>query len=90
MTFGTKINGTNCIIIGSNIQEVNLENGQELDPMFEVNLSTKSMMELLDNQYAGWEVKKRLVKQLEYEIDRNGLPVKLTTDCITFVTKKIM
>jgi 2-polyprenyl-3-methyl-5-hydroxy-6-metoxy-1,4-benzoquinol methylase len=64
MTLGTKTNGSNCIIIGSNIREVNLENGQELDPMFEVNISTERMMELLDHQYAGWEIKKRFVKQL--------------------------
>ncbi|OAB42095.1 class I SAM-dependent methyltransferase [Paenibacillus antarcticus] len=88
MTVGTKSNGSNCIIIGSNIKETNLENGQELDPMFEVNMSTERMLELLDHQYIGWEVKNRFVKQLEYEIDRNGQPVKLTTDCITFVAKK--
>ncbi|WP_036646589.1 class I SAM-dependent methyltransferase, partial [Paenibacillus sp. oral taxon 786] len=90
MTLGTKTNGSNCIIIGSNIKEVNLDNGQELDPMFEVNISTERMMELLDHQYSGWEIKKRFVKQLEYEIDRNGEPVKLTTDCITYVAKKIV
>ncbi|WP_340003992.1 class I SAM-dependent methyltransferase [Paenibacillus sp. FSL K6-0276] len=89
MICGTKTNGTNCIIIGSNIQEVNLENGQELDPMFEVNLSTEKMMELLVHQYTGWEVQQRLVKQLEYEIERKGQTVKLTTDCITFVAKKL-
>ena len=90
MTLGTKTNGSNCIIIGSNIKEVNLDNGLEIDPMFEVNISTERMMELLDHQYSGWEIKKLFVKQLEYEIDRNGEPVKLTTDCITYVAKKIV
>lgn len=88
MTFGTQPNGSNCVIIGSNIKEVNLINGQEVDPMFEVNISTERMLGILDHQYAGWEVKSRFVKHLEYEIDRNGQPVKLTTDCITFVAKK--
>lgn len=88
MTLGTKMNGSNCIVIGSNIREVDLENGQDLDPMFEVNLSTERMMELLDHQYSGREVSKRFVKQLEYEIDRNRKSVKLTTDCITYVAKK--
>lgn len=88
LTAGTKPNGANCIIIGSNIREVNLENGEELDPMFEVNLSTNRMMDILDRQYAGWEIKNRLVNQLEYEINRNGQAVKLTTDCITYVAKK--
>ncbi len=89
MICGTKTNGTNCLIIGSNIQEVNLENGQELDPMFEVNISTERMMDLLVHQYSEWEVQQRFVKHLEYEIDRKGQPVQLTTDCITFVAKKI-
>jgi len=56
--------------------------------MFEVNLSTNRMMDILDRQYAGWEIKNRLVNQLEYEINRNGQAVKLTTDCITYVAKK--
>lgn len=89
MICGTKTNGTNCIIIGSNIQEVNLENGQELDPMFEVNLSTEKMLDLLVHQYTEWEVQQQFVKQLEYEIERNGQAVKLTIDCITFVAKKL-
>lgn len=89
MICGTKTNGINCLIIGSNIQEVNLENGQELDPMFEVNISTERMMDLLVHQYSEWEVQQRFVKHLEYEIDRNGQPVQLITDCITFVAKKI-
>ena len=88
MALGTISDGANCIIIGSNIREVNLTNGLELDPMFEVNIPTETMLELLDQQYAGWEIQKRLVNQLQFEIDRNGQPVKLTTDCITFVAKK--
>lgn len=89
MTIGTKTNGANCVIIGSNIQEMNLSNGRVLDPMFEVNLATEKMLEILDHQYAAWEVQKRHVKQLQYDIDRNGESVKLTTDCITFVAKKM-
>lgn len=90
VTAGTKANGSNCIIIGSNIREVNLGNGQQLDPMFEINLTTERMLEILDVRYNEWEVKQRLVKQLEYEIERNGELVKLTTDCITFVAKRIV
>jgi 2-polyprenyl-3-methyl-5-hydroxy-6-metoxy-1,4-benzoquinol methylase len=88
LTTGTKVNGSNCIIIGSNIREVNIKNGQELDPMFEINITTERMLEILDDRYNGWEIKQRLVKQLEYEIERNGELVKLTTDCVTFVAKK--
>lgn len=88
MNAGTKRNGANCIIIASNIREVNLIHAHELDPMFEVNLTTARMFELLDQQYTGWEVEQRFVKPLEYEISRKGEPVRLTSDCITFVAKK--
>lgn len=90
MTTGTKINGTNCIVVGTNIKEMRMKDAQQLEPMFEVNISTESMMELLRHHYIGWEVKKRLVKQLEYEIERNKQLVKLSMDCITFVAKKLV
>lgn len=89
MNVGTKSNGVNCIIIGSNIHEVTVHSHIELDPMFEVNISTEKMLELLDRQYTGWEIQKRLVKPLEYEIERDGQPVRLTTDCVTFVAKNV-
>ncbi|NQX44290.1 methyltransferase domain-containing protein [Paenibacillus tritici] len=88
MNAGTRQHGANCIIIASNIREVNLEREQELEPMFEVNLTTEGMLELLDEKYAGWEVQQRFVKHLAYEISRNGERVKLTSDCITYVAKK--
>lgn len=88
MNAGTRAGGANCIIIASNIREVVLENEHELDPMFEVNLSTESMVELLNRQFAGWEIEQLTVKPLAFEINRNGHPVKLTSDCITFVARK--
>jgi 2-polyprenyl-3-methyl-5-hydroxy-6-metoxy-1,4-benzoquinol methylase len=88
MNAGTRAGGTNCIIIASNIREMLLENKQELDPMFEVNLSTEKMIELLNQQFAGWEIEQLVVKSLAFEINRNGQPVKLTSDCITFVAQK--
>jgi 2-polyprenyl-3-methyl-5-hydroxy-6-metoxy-1,4-benzoquinol methylase len=88
MAAGTNRSGVNCIIIGSNIREVTVETKVELDPMFEINLPTDRMLQLLDTQYAGWDVQMRLVKPLTYEIDRDGASVLLTTDCITYVAKK--
>lgn len=88
MVAGTKASGVNCIIIGSGIREVKMETNVELDPMFEINLPTERMLQLLDTQYAGWDVQMRFVKPLAYEIDRDGASVQLTTDCITYVAKK--
>lgn len=89
MALGTKPNGMNCIIINSNIREIERDSNVDLEPMFEVNLTTDNMLELLDRQYAGWAIQTRLVKQLEYDIYRDEQLVSLITDCITFVVKKI-
>ncbi|WP_168122416.1 class I SAM-dependent methyltransferase [Paenibacillus sp. HB172176] len=88
MRLGTAQNGVNIIIIGSNISEVGVGTSEPLDPMFEINLTTDRMLELLDTSYEGWEIQKRWTKPLAYDIERNGQPVALTTDCITFVAKK--
>lgn len=89
MAAGTKPNGVNCIIIGSNVREVEVRTNRELNPMFEVNITTESMLNLLDTAYKGWEIQRRLVKPLVYEIDRDGEPVRLSTDCITYVAQKM-
>jgi 2-polyprenyl-3-methyl-5-hydroxy-6-metoxy-1,4-benzoquinol methylase len=88
MALGTKEDGVNCIIISTNILEVDVKTNSYLDPLFEVNLSTERMLELLDSQYKGWEIQRRLVKPLEYNIMRNEQPVILSSDCITYVVKK--
>lgn len=85
---GTKPSGMNCLIISSNVREMVIESQRMLEPMYEVNLPTDSLLELLDQMYSGWDVVQRLVKPLSYHIERNGLPVRLTSDCITYVAKK--
>lgn len=89
MVLGTKINGVNCIIISSNIREVVMDTNQQFDPMFEVNLSTETMLRLLDTCYNGWEIQRRSVNQQKYEIIRSGQAVKLTGDIVTYVAKRI-
>jgi 2-polyprenyl-3-methyl-5-hydroxy-6-metoxy-1,4-benzoquinol methylase len=89
MAVGTRPNGINCIIINSNVREVDLETKKDLDPMFEVNISTEEMIDLLEYQYEGWKVDTKIVKYLEFDIERSGRPVKLMTDCVTFVARKM-
>ncbi|MDU0328948.1 class I SAM-dependent methyltransferase [Paenibacillus sp. 3LSP] len=88
MVLGTTAGGINCIIISSNIREVNQVTSNELDPMFEINLSTERMLDLMDRNYSGWEIQKRIVKQLEFDIKRREQPVKLMSDCITYIAKR--
>lgn len=88
MVRGTKDNGINCIVSNTNINEVSLKTNTPVQPMFEINVSSFEMLVLLDHIYQGWEIIQRNVKQQEFEIERNGEPIILTTDCITFVAIK--
>ncbi|WP_240644361.1 class I SAM-dependent methyltransferase [Paenibacillus paeoniae] len=88
MAQGTKRGGINCIIIGLNIQETAIQTNESLDPMFEINMSTEAMNELLHHTYRGWETMKHLVKPLTFKIQRGNEPVRLTSDCITYVVRK--
>ncbi|WP_310732544.1 class I SAM-dependent methyltransferase [Paenibacillus sp. 1011MAR3C5] len=88
IALGTKPGGILCIIMGTHIQETAIRTNEALDPMFEINMSTEAMNELLQHTYQGWETMKHLVKPLVFEISRGDEPVRLASDCITYVVRK--
>lgn len=85
---GTKIGGINCLIINSNIQEIDLHTNEELDALIEINLSTDKMIHLLKNIYEDWKEMKVEIKELAYDIVRNERHILLKTNAITFVVQK--
>lgn len=85
---GIKENGIVCLIINSQITEINKENGQQLTPQFEVNLKTQELLNLLKNAFDGWETIKNTVRSQRYDIPRENCVSDLTTDVVTFVAKK--
>ncbi|MFD3445855.1 class I SAM-dependent methyltransferase [Microbacteriaceae bacterium 4G12] len=88
MRNGTKTNGVNCIIVNSEVEEVDLETGIKMDALIEVNISTTEMLNTLRQIYIGWEEVLVLTKSLEYQITRQGKPVLLKTKAITFAVRK--
>lgn len=84
---GTKENGIVCLIINSEINEVNKENGQSLVPQFEVNLKTSELLKLLEDAFNGWELIKKTVRSQKYDIPRENCIADLSTDVVTFVAK---
>ncbi|HFK1548581.1 class I SAM-dependent methyltransferase [Bacillus sp. GX] len=88
MKKGTKIGGINCLIINSNIQEIDLHTNEELDALIEINLSTDKMIHLLKNIYEDWKEMKVEIKELAYDIVRNERNILLKTNAITFVVQK--
>lgn len=88
MISGTKINGINCIIINTSIQEMDKHTHEILEPYMEINVSTKQMEMLLQEVYKDWNILNTHVKQLEFTIVRNDREILLTSNCITYVAQK--
>jgi ubiquinone/menaquinone biosynthesis C-methylase UbiE len=88
MAKGTKNKGVNCIIVNSEVEEIDLETNIKLYAQMEINLSTESMMNKLSSIYEGWEVLTKHVKPLEYNITRDGKQILLKTNAITYVVRK--
>ncbi|BAC12270.1 hypothetical conserved protein [Oceanobacillus iheyensis HTE831] len=88
MKAGTKHKGIDCIIINSEVREVDITTGLDLEAQMEVNLPTADMINKLKKVYQSWSVVKHVVKPLEYTIERQGKPVLMTTNAITYVVKK--
>jgi ubiquinone/menaquinone biosynthesis C-methylase UbiE len=88
MAAGTKSNGINCIIVNSEVVEIDTETNENLDALMEINIATEDMINKLENMYEGWEVLTKVVKPLEYQISRNDRSILLKTNAITFIVQK--
>lgn len=86
---GIRRNGIVCLIINSEITEVNKENGQKIIPQFEVNLKTEKLLQLLKENFGGWKVIKTTVRSQRYDIPRKYCISDLSTDVVTYVAKNI-
>lgn len=85
---GIKENGIVCLIINSQITEINKENGLPLFPQFEVNLKTQELLNLLSYNFDGWKIIKNTVRNQRYDIPRENCISDLTTDVVTYVACK--
>ncbi|EJR62533.1 hypothetical protein IIO_02464 [Bacillus cereus VD115] len=88
MKKGTKNGGINCLIINSNIQEIDLKTNEELEALIEINLPTEEMIRLLKSIYKGWKEIKVEIKELAFDIVRNERQIQLKTNAITFVVQQ--
>ncbi|PFO65251.1 SAM-dependent methyltransferase [Bacillus cereus] len=88
MKKGTKTGGINCLIINSNIQEIDLHTNEKLDALIEINLPTEDMIYLLKSMYKEWQEIKIEIQELAYVIARNERDIQLKTNAITFVVQK--
>ena len=86
---GTAPGGVVCLVINSEITEIDINSGEKLDPQFEVNLLTERMQACLSDSFAGWKVLKSSISGQEYESPRGETVSRLSTRVVTFVAQKI-
>ncbi|MFK7692938.1 class I SAM-dependent methyltransferase [Paenibacillus sp. HJGM_3] len=88
MADGTRDGGINCLIMGTQIREVDVASDASRDPMIEVNLPTERAEQALAEAFAGWEVLLHTVRPLQFDIEREGRDVSLSCDCLTYVVRR--
>lgn len=82
---GTKIGGINSFIISTNVSERNIDSGEKIEPMYELNFETQYLVSKLKYIYEKWTCLKCEVKPYQIEINREGAPVLLKGDVLTWV-----
>lgn len=85
---GLRENGIVCLVINSNVREVNSETKEALEVQFEVNLPTERLQSFLGDVFSDWEILKTSLKAQEYDIPRGGIVSHLYTDVVTYVARK--
>lgn len=85
---GIRSNGIICIIMNSEVVEIEKTMGEELQPQFEVNMKTASLMELLDELLGDWQSIKKTIVPQKYDIPRGDKIVELSTNVVTYAVRK--
>lgn len=85
---GIKPDGIVCLIVNSNVTEVDKDTGIPMDPQFEVNVPTSRMQHILECVFAGWNMVKQTIVHQRYDIPRQWGTAALETDVVTLVARK--
>ncbi len=85
---GLRTAGIVCLVINSDVREINSDTKAVVDAQFEVNLPTEIIQAYLNEVFKGWNVLKSSVREQEYDIPRENFTSHLTTKVVTFVARK--
>ena len=85
---GTKLNGSNCLMIYSNVRWVDKQTQERLQPLIELDLDTDKTLAMLKQLYSKWDLKELFVKPWIAEMKHNDRSISFETDCICLVVKK--
>lgn len=80
--------GIVCLVINSQVREIDNSTGADVPAQFEVNLPTEELQELLSQTFSGWTILKSTVQSQQYDIPRDQGVRKLNTNVVSFVARK--
>lgn len=84
---GIRKNGIVCLVMNSNVIEIDKETGKQIPAQFEVNLPTEELQNICENIFTEWTVLKSTVVEQQYDIPRESGISDLKTSVVTFVVK---
>ena len=87
MRDGIKSNGKIVIIMNTEVTEKD-ENGKKLEPMFEINISTVKLQEIIKEIFENWDIEKETIVPQEWKIPREKGEVRMNTNVVTLVLKR--
>ncbi|OAB42469.1 class I SAM-dependent methyltransferase [Paenibacillus glacialis] len=89
MKQGTRMGGIHCIILNTEIQEVERDTGRELDTLIELNLPKDKAVTIFERVYHGWNVleQQNVIRSVDEE--KYDTPTQFRSQSITFAVQKI-
>lgn len=85
---GTKFNGSNCLMMYSNVSWIDKLTNKNVQPLIELNLNTNNTLAMLKQLYNDWDLKELSVKPWETVMSQNNREIVFKTDCISLVARK--
>jgi cyclopropane fatty-acyl-phospholipid synthase-like methyltransferase len=88
MKAGTKAGGINCILINTDVKEVEVRTGDVQEGLIELNLSKEQALSYLREVYNDWEIYEEEVGPQETWEDQDGKAVLFKSNWITFAAQR--
>ncbi|MFG1731269.1 class I SAM-dependent methyltransferase [Paenibacillus sp. 843] len=88
MQAGTVEQGIHCILMSTEVKEIDQETGLEEEGLIELNLSADRAFSILDELYSEWEILTRRQVQQNIQEVKDGRDVRFRSQWITFTARK--
>ncbi|OAB41054.1 class I SAM-dependent methyltransferase [Paenibacillus antarcticus] len=89
MKQGTRMGGIHCIIMNTDIQEVERDTGRELDTLIELNLPKDKAFTILEKVYYSWNVLEHTTVIHSVDEEKYDTPTQFRSQSITFAAQKV-